>query len=75
MADARDWAGELGAKWASQIDPMDRMLDPATRHAIEGTAHDHDVDRYGMILFWWVAEFRKVGRAGIVAVHEAIRRS
>lgn len=35
MADTRDWAGELGAKWASQIQPMDRMLEPATHFAID----------------------------------------
>ncbi|MBY8975137.1 class I SAM-dependent methyltransferase [Rhodobacteraceae bacterium NNCM2] len=38
MADAQDWAGELGAKWATQIEPMDRMLEPVTEHAIAALA-------------------------------------
>ncbi|MEM7240492.1 MAG: methyltransferase domain-containing protein, partial [Pseudomonadota bacterium] len=47
MADARDWAGELGTKWATQIEPMDRMLAPATQHALDAlgaTAGERVID-------------------------------
>ncbi len=38
MVSARDWSGEQGSKWADAIDPMDRQLAPATRHAMAALA-------------------------------------